>query len=94
MIEVGGRIAPPQTGLVYFMNARTIIHVGIALILLGIVAFTYQGGGGTNGEQGVDVGLVLASVDAKKFTLVAPFWGAVSLVSGIVLVAIGIKKSS
>lgn len=76
------------------MNAKPIIHVGIALILLGIVAFTYQGGGGTGSEQSADVGLVLAAIVAKKFMLIAPFWGGVLLVSGIVLVAIGIKKSS
>ena len=76
------------------MNARMIIHVGIALILLDIVAFTYQGGGGTGGEQSVDVGLVLAAVGAKRAPLIAPFWGVISLVSGIVLIAIGIKKSS
>jgi hypothetical protein len=76
------------------VNTKPIIHVGIALILLGIVAFTYQGGGGTSGEQSVDVGLVLAAVDAKRSLPIAPFWGAVSLISGIVLVAIGIKKSS
>ena len=75
------------------MTGRMIIHVGIALILLGIAALIYQGGG-PGGEQSVDVGLVLAAVGAKRSLPIAPFWGVVSLVIGIVLVVIGIKKSS
>jgi hypothetical protein len=76
------------------VNAKAIIDVGIALILLGVVAFTYQGGGGTGGEQGVDFGIVHAGVDTMKTIVISPFLGAIGLVSGIVLVAVGINKST
>lgn len=76
------------------MNTKPIIHVGIALILLGIVAFTYQAGGDISGEDTVDIGPVLARVDIKKPNSISPVLGGIALVGGIVLVAVGMKKSS
>ena len=75
------------------MNTKPIIHVGIALILLGIVAFTYHAGSDTSGENAVDVGPVLARVDIKKPNSISPVLGGIALVGGIVLVVVGIKKS-
>ena len=75
------------------MNAKAIIHVGIALILLGIVAFTYRGGGGTSRERTADIGLVQAGVDIIQTMPIPPILGGIVLVSGIVLVAVGMKKS-
>jgi uncharacterized membrane protein len=77
-----------------FVNTKTIIHVGIALILLGIVAFTYQGGSDTSREKAVDIGPVRAGVDAKKTMAISPVLGGLVLVGGIVLVVVGVKKSS
>lgn len=76
------------------MNTKSIIHVGIALILLGIVAFTYQGGSDTSREKAADIGFVQARVDSMKTLLVSPLLGGIALVGGIVLVAVGIKKSA
>lgn len=75
------------------MNTKPIIHVGIALILLGIVAFTYHGGSDTGGEKAVDIKPVLARVDIKKPNSISPVLGGIALVAGIVLVVVGIKKS-
>lgn len=76
------------------MNAKTIIHVGIAFILLGIVAFTYRGGGGTSSEQVIDFGLVQARVDTVKTIPISPLLGGIALIGGIVLIAVGMKKSA
>lgn len=76
------------------MNTKPIIHVGIALILLGIVAFTYQGGGDPSREKAADIGFVQARVDTMKTMLISPLVGGLVLVGGIVLVAVGIKKSA
>jgi uncharacterized membrane protein len=76
------------------MNTKTIIHVGIALILLGIVAFTYKGGSDTDLMKAVDIGLVQAGVDTKKTLPISPVLGGLVLVGGIVLVFVGIKISS
>jgi uncharacterized membrane protein HdeD (DUF308 family) len=75
------------------VNTKSIIHVGIALILLGIVAFTYQGNSDTGGENAVNIKPVLARVDIKKPNSISPVLGAIALVGGIVLVVVGIKKS-
>ena len=76
------------------MNTKPIIHVGIALILLGIVAFTSQGGSDTSLGRTVDIGSVQARIDNFRTMLISPLLGGIVQVGGIVLVAVGMKKSS
>ena len=76
------------------MNAKPIIHVGIALILLGVVAFTYQGSGDTSDEKTVDTRSLQAAIDTKQTRTISPVLGGLVLVGGIVLVVVGVKKSS
>ena len=67
--------------------------VGIALILLGIVAFAYQGISYTSREKVIDVGPLQATVDTKKTIPLSPLLGGLALVGGIVLVVVGAKKT-
>jgi uncharacterized membrane protein len=76
------------------MVIKSITLVGIALILLGIVAFAYQGITYTSREKVIDVGPLQASVDTKKTIPLSPLLGGLVLVGGIVLVVVGTKKSS
>jgi uncharacterized membrane protein len=76
------------------MGIKSITIVGIALILLGIVAFAYQGISYTSREKVIDVGPLQASVDTKKTIPLSPLLGGLVLVGGIVLVVVGTKKSS
>ena len=76
------------------MGIKSITFVGIALILLGIVAFAYQGISYTSREKIIDVGPLQASVDTKKTIPLSPLLGGLVLVGGIVLVVVGSKKSS
>jgi uncharacterized membrane protein len=76
------------------MVIKSITLVGIALILLGIVAFAYQGISYTSREKVIDVGPLQASVDTKKTIPLSPLLGGLVLVGGIVLVVVGTKKSS
>jgi len=76
------------------MGIKSITLVGIALILLGIVAFAYQGISYTSREKVIDVGPLQASVDTKKTIPLSPLLGGLALVGGIVLVVVGSKKSS
>jgi len=76
------------------VNAKPIIHVGIALILLGVVAFTYQGGSDTSGEKTVDTKSPQGTIDTKQALAISPVLGGLVLVGGIVLVVVGVKKSS
>jgi len=68
--------------------------VGIALIVLGIVAFAYQGITYTSREKVVDIGPLQASVDTKKTIPLPPILGGLVLVGGIALVVVGAKQSS
>ena len=77
-----------------FMGIKPITLVGIVLILLGIVAFTYQGISYTSHEKVVDIGPLQASVDTKKTIPLPPILGGLVLAGGIVLVIVGAKKSS
>ena len=74
------------------INALTL--VGVALILLGIVALAYQGITYTSREKVIDVGPLQATVDTKKTIPLSPLLGGLVLVGGIVLVVVGTKKSS
>jgi len=75
------------------VNAK-LIYVGIALILLGVVAFTYQGSGDTSDEKTVDTRSLQAAIDTKQTRTISPVLGGLVLVGGIVLVVVGVKKSS
>jgi uncharacterized membrane protein len=76
------------------MGIKSITLVGIALIILGIVAFAYQGISYTSREKVIDVGPLQASVDTKKTIPLSPLLGGLVFVGGIVLVVVGTKKSS
>ena len=76
------------------MGIKPITVVGIVLILLGIVAFTYQGISYTSREKVVDIGPLQASVDTKKTIPLPPILGGLVLAGGILLVVVGAKKSS
>ena len=75
------------------MRINPITLVGIALIVLGIVAFAYQGITYTSREKIVDIGPILATADTQKTIPLPPFLGGLVLAGGIVLVLVGAKKS-
>jgi uncharacterized membrane protein len=76
------------------MRINPITLVGIALIVLGIVAFAYQGISYTSREKVIDIGPLQASVDTKKTISLPPIFGGLVLVGGIVLVVVGAKTAS
>ena len=67
--------------------------VGIALVLLGIVAFAYQGITYTSREKIIDIGPIHATADTQKTIPLSPLLGGLALVGGIVLVVVGAKKA-
>jgi len=76
------------------MSIKPITLVGIALIVLGIVAFTYQGINYTSRETVIDIGPLHATADTQKTIPLSPLLGGLVLVGGIVLVVVGANKSS
>jgi uncharacterized membrane protein len=69
------------------MKPATIL--GIALIILGIVAFAYQGITYTTQEKVIDLGPVQATVEKTKTIPLTPLLGGLALVGGIVLLVAG-----
>jgi len=72
---------------------KVLTLVGIALIVLGIVAFTYQGITYTTREKVIDVGPLKATVEKEKTIPLPPILGALSLAAGVVLLIVGARKS-
>jgi len=73
-------------------NPKTL--VGIALIILGIVAFAYQGITYTSREKIIDIGPIQATADTQKSIPLSPLLGGLVLVGGFALVVVGAKTSS
>ena len=72
---------------------KPVTLVGVALIILGVLALAYQGITYTTREKIVDLGPLQASVDKKKSIPLPPIIGAVALAGGVVLVIVGARKS-
>ncbi len=72
---------------------KTTTILGIALILLGFVAFAYQGITYTTRKNVIDIGPLQATVDKKETIPLPPLVGGVALVGGIALLIVGVRKA-
>ena len=72
---------------------KPITLLGIALILLGIVALAYQGITYKTREKIIDVGPIEATAEKEKTIPLPPLLGGLALAGGVVLVAVGAKRS-
>jgi hypothetical protein len=61
--------------------------IGLALVVIGILALVYQGIGYTKHKEIVNVGPIHATADEHKTIPLPPILGAIALVGGIVLIA-------
>jgi hypothetical protein len=71
---------------------KTYTLIGIILIVIGIIAFTYQGITYTTREKVVDIGPIQMTTDKTKTIPLPPIVGGIALVGGIVLLVAGGKK--
>jgi hypothetical protein len=62
--------------------------VAIVLIVLGIVAFTYQGFTYTTQSKGVDIGSLHLATEHEHHIPVPPVLGAIALIGGILLLVV------
>ena len=76
------------------MRSSAITLVGIALIVLSIVAFAYRGIPYTSREKVIGSGPRKASVDTRQTIPLSSLLIGLALVSGAALVAVGSMKSS
>jgi hypothetical protein len=72
---------------------KPVTLVGIALIILGVLALAYQGITYTMREKVIDLGPLKASVDTEKNIPLPPIVGVLALAGGVVLVIVGARKS-
>jgi hypothetical protein len=63
--------------------------IGIVLIALGVVSFTYQGITYTSREKIIDIGPIQATKDTEKTIPFSPILGGVALAGGIALIIFG-----
>lgn len=73
------------------MKTNTLL--GIILIVIGIVAFAYQGITYTTREKVIDLGPVEMTAERTKTLPLPPIVGAIALIGGVVLLVVGSKKS-
>jgi uncharacterized membrane protein len=71
---------------------KPVTIVGIALILLGIVALSYNRITYTTKEKIVDIGPIEATAEKEKSIPLPPLLGGLLLIAGVGLVAVGYKK--
>ena len=66
---------------------RSATLIGLALVVLGVLALVYQGFTYTTHKRELDVGPVQATKEEHKTIPLPPVLGAIALVGGIVLIA-------
>lgn len=73
---------------------KPISIVGIALIVLGLVALVYQGITYTSRETVIDIGPLHATADRQKTLPLPPVLGFVALAGGVALLVSGARKAA
>jgi len=71
---------------------KPITIVGVLLIVLGVVAFAYQGITYTTNEKVVDLGPVKVEAKRERTIPLPPVLGGLALAGGIVLVIVGARR--
>ena len=74
------------------MRSNPLTLVGIALIVLGIVGFTYQGITYTTREKIIDLGPIKATADKERTIPLPPILGGLALAGGVVLLVVGGRR--
>ncbi|HEY7140164.1 MAG TPA: DUF3185 domain-containing protein [Methylomirabilota bacterium] len=67
--------------------------IGVALIVLGVIALVYQGITYTSKEKVLDIGPFKAEVNRERTIPLSPVLGVVALAGGIALLLFGRRSS-
>jgi hypothetical protein len=68
--------------------------IGIALIVLGVIALAYQGITYTTREKVVDLGPLKITAQKEKTIPLSPILGGLALAGGVVLIVVAMRKST
>ena len=71
---------------------KTYTLTGIILIVIGIVAFAYQGITYTTREKVVDIGPIQMTAEKTRTLPLPPLVGGIALVGGVVLLVMGNRR--
>jgi hypothetical protein len=71
---------------------KSVVIAGIGLILLGILALSYNRITYTTKEKIIDVGPIEATAEKEKTIPLPPLLGGLALIAGVGLIAIGYKR--
>lgn len=71
------------------MKAPTL--AGIVLIVLAVIAFSYQGITYTKREKVLDIGPIEATAEKQETIPLPPILGAAALIGGVALIFVGSK---
>jgi hypothetical protein len=71
---------------------KTYALAGIILIVIGIIAFAYQGITYTTREKVVDIGPIQMTAEKTKTLPLSPIAGGIAIVGGIVVLIMGNRK--
>ena len=69
-----------------------VAFIGIALIVLGVIALAYQGITYTTREKVLEVGPITATKETKKTVPLSPLLGGAALAGGIVLLLVASRR--
>ena len=68
--------------------------IGIALIVVGVMALAYQGFTYTSRDTVLDIGPVHATADREHSVPLPPIVGVVGIASGVLLLVVGGRKAA
>lgn len=71
---------------------KSVVIAGIGLILLGILALSYNRITYTTKEKIIDVGPIEATAEKEKTIPLPPLLGGLALIAGVGLIGIGYKR--
>jgi uncharacterized membrane protein YidH (DUF202 family) len=72
------------------MNGRMLL--GVALIVIGIIALVYQGFTYTTRKKVLDIGPIQATKEEHRTIPVPPIIGVIAVISGVAVLALGRGK--
>jgi uncharacterized membrane protein YidH (DUF202 family) len=72
------------------MNGRTML--GVALIVIGVIALAYQGFTYTTQKKVLDIGPIQAAKEEHHSVPIPPIIGVIALISGVAVLATGRGK--
>ena len=72
---------------------KTPAIIGVLLIILGVIAFAYQGFTYTTTEKAIDLGPIQVTAEKQHTFPLPPVVGAIAIVGGIFLLATSGRKA-